>query len=156
MKTYESTSLDDTRDAARALVARVAERAQERSTATVVGLRGELGAGKTAFAKAVAEALGVRETVTSPTFVIEKIYKLDAAQPFGHLVHIDAYRLEGGAELTTLGWSGTVAEPGNLVLVEWPERVADVLPDDTLFIDFEALTESGAEETRRITIHDDE
>src|SRR3989338_7645376 len=61
--------------------------------ATFVTLQGELGAGKTAFTQAVARALDVTETVTSPTFVLEKIYLLNGRQ-FKRLIHIDAYRLE--------------------------------------------------------------
>src|ERR1700754_3179272 len=66
--------------------------------ATLVTLTGELGAGKTTFTQSLARALGVTDTVTSPTFVLEKIYSLpDSTQGFTRLVHIDAYRLSGGA-----------------------------------------------------------
>src|SRR3989338_11057767 len=63
--------------------------------ATLVTLAGELGAGKTAFTQAVAKALGVEESVTSPTFVLEKIYGLTKSV-FERLIHIDAYRLQKG------------------------------------------------------------
>jgi len=59
--------------------------------ATVVGLYGDLGAGKTFFTQVVAKTLGVEENIVSPTFVIEKIYEL-VGQKFSHLIHIDAYR----------------------------------------------------------------
>jgi len=104
--------------------------------ATLVTLSGELGAGKTAFTKEVARALGVEESVTSPTFVLEKIYSLrrrtgqlpeDGA--FQRLIHIDAYRLEGGRELAPLGFEELMKAPGNLILLEWPEKVADALPE---------------------------
>lgn len=96
--------------------------------ATLVTLSGELGAGKTAFTKAVAQAYGVEDVVTSPTFVLEKIYTLPREAPFSALVHIDAYRLEKGADLAPLGFDGLMREAGNLVLLEWPERVEDTLP----------------------------
>ena len=101
--------------------------------ATLVTLSGELGAGKTAFTKAVAKALGIEETVTSPTFVIEKIYSLPRelggpTPKFARLVHIDAYRLESGADLSPLGFDELMKDPSNLVLLEWPEMVADALP----------------------------
>src|SRR3989344_1884541 len=100
------------------------------SGATLVTLSGELGAGKTALVRAVAKALGVEEAVTSPTFVLEKIYKLGhPMSKFGWLVHIDAYRLGGGAELASLGFDELMNESGNLILLEWPERVAEVLPE---------------------------
>lgn len=100
--------------------------------ATFVTLSGELGAGKTAFAKAVARALGVEVVVTSPTFVLEKIYVLPrsrSAKPaFERFVHIDAYRLSGGSELAQLGFDELMRDASNLVMLEWPERVADALP----------------------------
>src|SRR5689334_7666432 len=68
------------------------------SGATLVTLTGELGAGKTSFTQGVARALGIEESVTSPTFVLEKVYEL-ADHGFKRLVHIDAYRLESGAAL---------------------------------------------------------
>ncbi len=97
--------------------------------ATLVTLSGELGAGKTSFAQGVASALGITEHVTSPTFVLEKIYVLPQnMRGFSKLVHIDAYRLKGGSELAALGFQELLQDPGNLILLEWPERVADVLP----------------------------
>jgi tRNA threonylcarbamoyladenosine biosynthesis protein TsaE len=96
--------------------------------ATLVTLSGELGAGKTAFTKAVAKALGIEEEVTSPTFVLEKIYLLGTGAVFKRLVHIDAYRLEKGSDLVPLGFDELIQEEGNLILLEWPEKVADALP----------------------------
>jgi len=100
--------------------------------AMLVTLSGELGAGKTAFTKAVAHALGVEEVITSPTFVLEKIYLLPpnkgSLTSFIRLIHIDAYRLEKGADLTALGFDELLQDAGNLILLEWPEKVADALP----------------------------
>jgi len=95
--------------------------------AMLVTLSGELGAGKTAFTKAVARALGVEEIVTSPTFVLEKIYLLPDKKLFKRLIHIDAYRLEKGADLIPLCFDKLMQDSGNLILLEWPERVADAL-----------------------------
>lgn len=97
------------------------------SHATLITLSGELGAGKTTFTQQIALALGVEEHVTSPTFVLEKIYDL-TGEVFKRLVHIDAYRLEKGADLTPLGFTALMSDPGNLIVLEWPERVADALP----------------------------
>lgn len=98
-------------------------------SATLVTLSGELGAGKTAFAKAIAAALGIKDAVTSPTFVLEKIYLLGSeASKFERLVHIDAYRLESGNELAPLGFDELMKDNKNLVLLEWPEKVGIALP----------------------------
>lgn len=99
-----------------------------REGAALVTLSGELGAGKTAFTKAAARALGVEETVTSPTFVLEKIYLLPQGGAFKRLVHIDAYRLEKGSDLAPLGFDELMRDAGNLIMLEWPEKVQDALP----------------------------
>ncbi|MDB5265385.1 MAG: hypothetical protein JWM39_98 [Parcubacteria group bacterium] len=100
------------------------------ASATLVTLSGELGAGKTSFTQGVASALGISEAVTSPTFVLEKIYELpeDASHGFKRLVHIDAYRLESGRSLPPLGFDELMQDKHNLILLEWPEQVADGLP----------------------------
>jgi len=98
-----------------------------KESATLVTLEGELGAGKTAFVKAAAKALRVDELVTSPTFVLEKIYQL-ASQPFARLVHIDAYRFDKGSDLAPLGFNELMKDTHNLVMLEWPERVRGALP----------------------------
>ena len=103
-------------------------------TATLITLSGELGAGKTTFSQMVGEELGVTETMASPTFVLEKIYDLTDVQGFQKLVHIDAYRLKGEEELALLGWSRLLEEPGNIILLEWPEMVAEALPKHRLAI----------------------
>jgi tRNA threonylcarbamoyladenosine biosynthesis protein TsaE len=122
--------------------------------ATVIALSGELGAGKTTFAQGVARALGVGGVVASPTFVIEKVYELQSSPPAGgwrHLVHIDAYRLKSAQELELLGWKELVADAGNLILLEWPERVAELVPQDAIRIEFDI-----AGEGRTITINGEE
>ena len=111
--------------------------------ATVVALSGDLGSGKTTFAQGIAKALGVEETVTSPTFVIEKIYELQAqpfdiaqGKKFSHLIHIDAYRLKDEHELEVLGWKEIIADPSNLIVIEWPEKVAVIIPENAIRISF--------------------
>ena len=100
---------------------------------TLVTLSGELGAGKTAFTKTVAHALGVEEIVTSHTFVLEKNYPL-SGQLFKRLIHIDAYRLEKGEDLAPLGFDELMQDSGNLILLEWPEKVARALPEPSVKI----------------------
>lgn len=116
-------------------------------SATVVALEGDLGSGKTSFVQALARALGVKGEVTSPTFVVEKVYKLEG-RAFSHLVHIDAYRIESSAELVHLGWNELIADRGNLIVVEWPERIADILPANKKTVSFQFVDET----TRHIQI----
>jgi len=108
----------------------------QREHASLVTLKGELGAGKTAFTKVVARALGVEEIVNSPTFVLEKIYLLSDSRPFKRLIHIDAYRLTQGSDLAPLGFDELMQDAGNLILLEWPEKVADALPKSSVEISF--------------------
>jgi tRNA threonylcarbamoyladenosine biosynthesis protein TsaE len=115
--------------------------------ATVVALSGELGSGKTAFVKCVAKTLGVHEDITSPTFVIQKRYELKDRQ-FFNLIHIDAYRLNSFKELESLRWQEILDNDNNLVFVEWPERVAEIIPNNARKINFEFIDES----TRKINI----
>ena len=117
--------------------------------ATVVGLYGDLGAGKTTFVQAAATALGVKETVNSPTFLIFKKYQLlVTSSRYSFLVHIDAYRLKYSDELRRLRFDELLADPTNLILIEWADRVADILPPDHRKISFEFVDE----DTRSITI----
>lgn len=138
---YISQSIDETQKIADDFLARLTPFADK---ATVVGLSGNLGAGKTAFTKCVAKSLGVEDTVTSPTFVIEKIYELQN-QKFTHLIHIDAYRLESGEELLNLGWQRIISDSKNLILIEWPEMVESVMPEH-IKINLKALETEGSHE----------
>lgn len=106
----------------------------------VVALEGDLGAGKTAFAQEVGKILGVAENLHSPTFVIEKIYKIDW-KGFKNLIHIDAYRLEKESELLHIGWEEITKEKENLILLEWPENVAGIIPADARRIYFKFIDE---------------
>jgi tRNA threonylcarbamoyladenosine biosynthesis protein TsaE len=111
--------------------------------ATVVALSGDLGAGKTAFVKGAAQALGVTEHVTSPTFVIMKIYPLRGA--FKRLVHIDAYRLKGEHHLKVLGWDEILADPANLIFIEWPGVAGGAIPQGALRLSFRYSEDDGRE-----------
>lgn len=114
--------------------------------ATVVTLSGELGAGKTAFTKQAARLLGITETITSPTFILEKIYTIVDGAPvqsrFARLIHIDAYRLNGAEDLKALDFENILADPKNLVFIEWPERVASGIPRVAAELIFEHVNET--------------
>lgn len=96
--------------------------------ATLITLQGDLGAGKTAFTKELAAFLGITEHITSPTFVLAKEYDLQD-QEFETLIHIDAYRLEGDESLKPINFEELLQNPNNLIVLEWPERVEEELPE---------------------------
>jgi tRNA threonylcarbamoyladenosine biosynthesis protein TsaE len=121
---------------------------KKEKNATVVALFGDLGSGKTTFVQQVAKIMNVKDRVTSPTFVVLKIYTVDHSD-FDHLIHIDAYRLDGGHELEILGWEQYINNPRNLICIEWPEKVKEVLPQRIHALTFTFIDES----TREIEIH---
>ncbi len=121
----------------------------ERDSAGIILLSGDLGAGKTAFVKELADCLHIKEEITSPTFVIQKEYSVrDSTSSFKKLIHIDAYRLERKEELEYLGWDDLICNPENLILIEWPEKVVGIEIPHALHIYFE----STRGDERRVSI----
>lgn len=108
-----------------------------RDRAVVLALHGHLGAGKTALVQEIAAHLGVREHVTSPTFVLMKSYTAEHPA-FARLVHVDAYRIASESELEKLGFRDILARGKTLVCVEWPERIPGLLPSTALHLSLEA------------------
>lgn len=100
----------------------------------VVSLSGDLGAGKTTLAQAICEGYGVSESVTSPTYAL--VHRYDAEK--SPVYHVDLYRLDNESQLTNIGWDDLLAERA-IVIVEWPERAGNRMPDDHLHIDIEYL-----------------
>jgi tRNA threonylcarbamoyladenosine biosynthesis protein TsaE len=129
MNMITSTSVEDTLDIGR----RLGSAAQLND---VIALTGTLGAGKTHLAKGIAAGLQVNDTrvVNSPTFVLVNEYAGRL-----HMYHVDAYRLAGCAELAALGFEDMCAA-GGLVVIEWADKVQDLLPADSLSI---TLTVTG-------------
>jgi tRNA threonylcarbamoyladenosine biosynthesis protein TsaE len=115
--------------------------------AIVVLLEGDLGSGKTTFTQFLAQELGVKNYITSPTFVLMKKYvtRGASAEWVKNLIHIDAYRLNSGQDLLNLGWSEIVSNPANLIVVEWPEKVADLFTGQEAKINFKFVDEKTRE-----------
>ncbi len=107
--------------------------------AIVITLEGDLGAGKTTLTQEIARNLGIKENLISPTFVIMKNYEIKGTH--SQLVHIDAYRLNSHQEILTLGWNEIISNPNNIVIVEWPEMIKEVIPEDVLDIYLEHVSE---------------
>jgi len=104
--------------------------------ALVVALQGELGSGKTTFIQGLGEALGIKEKILSPTFVIMKHFNILTFKHFNNLYHLDCYRLESAKDLAELGLVEILAGKNNLVVIEWAERIASILPVDTVWLVF--------------------
>jgi tRNA threonylcarbamoyladenosine biosynthesis protein TsaE len=138
-----SRSLDETSKIAHGWLEAVSLKYKDSDKALVVGLSGHLGAGKTAFVKAVAKILGVSESVTSPTFVLMKFYKTNSAfDKWQNLVHLDLYRLEKKEELKALDLPKVINNKNNLIMIEWPENVGLEVDEQ---INFRALEEGSIE-----------
>jgi tRNA threonylcarbamoyladenosine biosynthesis protein TsaE len=137
----------------------------------VILLTGELGAGKTVFVRGLAHGLGVRGRITSPTFVLMRIYRAHSRKPIagsrrggasklsafssrlsalGFLVHVDAYRVRDARELEAIGLSEWIGRPDTVVAIEWGERVYQRLRDCVIRV---ILTQkTGDQSTRAIRI----
>lgn len=110
----------------------------KRNSAAVVALEGDLGAGKTTFVQGFARALGVKENVLSPTFVLMKVYKV-GCQMSGvrcypkHLIHIDCYRLDSPQDLLHLGFKDLLKDKDAIILIEWADRIKKIIPTKNIF-----------------------
>lgn len=131
------------------VIEEVLKRAQEITAhAAVVTLSGDLGAGKTTCTQQLAQHLGVTEPVVSPTFGIMKGYELAGNEYFDQLVHIDAYRIEDISETGPLRFVELFKQPRTLICLEWPEKIAGIVPDNKVTV---AITSAAGEE-REVTI----
>ena len=125
---YTSRSVEDTMELAENLES-------EKFPGMVICLDGELGSGKTAFVKGFAKALGLNETITSPTFSLVKEY-LNGEMP---LFHMDVYRLDDTND--EFGLSDYLNQDG-VCIIEWPEMIKDQLPEERLDIKFKVIDEN--------------
>jgi tRNA threonylcarbamoyladenosine biosynthesis protein TsaE len=100
----------------------------------IICLDGELGSGKTVFAKGIANAIGIKENITSPTFTIIKEYEGELP-----LYHMDVYRLDGNTDGIGIDEYFT---KGGVVVIEWSESIKSILPDERLEIKFKVIDEN--------------
>ena len=101
----------------------------------IIGLIGDLGAGKTVFAKGLAVGLGIKDTITSPTFVLMKIYQIrDPRSAIRNLVHIDAYRAKNPQDIIAIGAEEYFQRSDTVATIEWADKIKIILPSKTKFI----------------------
>lgn len=123
MKTIKINTLDSINDAAHEFIAQMGDE-------TVYAFYGEMGAGKTTFINALCKELGVEDdTTNSPSFSIINEYRSDTTAEL--IYHFDLYRLESIEEAFDIGVEDYF-DSGALCFLEWPERIADILPNDTI------------------------
>ncbi|MDD5083641.1 MAG: tRNA (adenosine(37)-N6)-threonylcarbamoyltransferase complex ATPase subunit type 1 TsaE [Candidatus Moranbacteria bacterium] len=119
------------------------------SSGAVIALSGDLGAGKTTLTQGLLSGLGVAGPYTSPTFVIMKQYDIspEAHKGIRRAYHADAYRI-GTQEMLSIGWEEWMEDPAGIVIAEWPERIADIIPESAISLSLQWLDETR----RRIVI----
>ena len=132
--------------------------------ALVMALEGELGAGKTTFVQGFARGLKLENKITSPTFVLFKIYPIRPfeipqdrqaqGRPlriksfFRQMIHVDCYRLRDHKDLAAIGFKEEIRNKENIILVEWSDRVQPILPERHIKVHIDHLSENE----RKITI----
>ncbi len=101
-----------------------------------VALTGDLGSGKTTFTKAVAHHLNIKDTITSPTFNIMKLYSIPKNKQLlsNKLCHVDAYRLDNKKDLSELDIKSYIQSLNTITIIEWAEKIKNILPKNTIFI----------------------
>lgn len=132
MKRY-SNSLIHTKKIAQELAKEVL--ASPHKKTVVVGLIGDLGSGKTTFVKSFASGLGIRSSITSPTFLIQKKYKIKRSG-FLSFLHVDAYRIKKISELYTIGFKSELSNNQNIIVIEWADMIKKLLPKKMIWISF--------------------
>lgn len=144
-------NFEETQNLAKDFMGQILGKPEQRDRALVIALEGDLGGGKTTFAQGLAQGLGIKENLASPTFVLIKKYDI----PISHspsanryLYHIDCYRLNKAWQMQELGFEEIINSPQNIVAIEWPEKIAEILPKDKITIKFEFIDENK----RKITI----
>ena len=111
----------------------------------ILALTGDLGSGKTTFVQGLAQGLGIKGRIISPTFIIMRQYKIRPPtlhhSPFANFYHVDFYRLEEDLEeeIVNLGLADIWGQKGNIVAIEWAEKIKKSLPTISKWIEFECL-----------------
>jgi tRNA threonylcarbamoyladenosine biosynthesis protein TsaE len=102
-------------------------------------LKGDLGAGKTTFSQGFLRGLEVKGAITSPTFVVMKQYDVkNKTLDIKNIYHIDTYRVES-VDVLALGWEEIIKDKKNVILVEWPEKIKDIIPAEAIWLEFELV-----------------
>jgi len=157
LKKIITKSSKETKDVAKKLIREWLELNSSKNL--VICLEGNLGGGKTTFVQGLAEGLGIKETVNSPTFLIMKKYtspdrkrtsvcSLSLETKKYNLYHFDCYRISSYQEILDLGFEEIISDKNNIIAIEWPEKIKKILPKERINIKFRFVDEK----TRKIKI----
>ena len=139
---------EETKEFAKVLLKEWLKTNKAKNSNWLVCLYGDLGSGKTTFVQGLAEELLVKETVNSPTFLIMKKYSsLKKDNKKYNLYHFDCYRISDYKEILDLGWEEIINGENNIIVIEWPGKIEDILPKKRLNLKFEFVDEN----TRKIS-----
>ncbi|MFZ1720020.1 MAG: tRNA (adenosine(37)-N6)-threonylcarbamoyltransferase complex ATPase subunit type 1 TsaE [Candidatus Moraniibacteriota bacterium] len=138
-QTFTTHSAEETREVGRNF-------ARTLKPGTLVCFEGNLGAGKTTFIQGLLEGLGAEKPFVSPTFILMKQYDLTMPTESGikYIYHADAYRL-GAPEFREIGFEEWISDPDGVTLLEWPNRIAELLPEKRIEISLRTLSENERE-----------
>lgn len=140
METFETHSVEESKSLARKF-------ASSLPSGATICLYGDLAAGKTTFTQGLGEYFGISR-MTSPTFIIMQQYPIGHKHHINYLYHLDFYRLSSLEEARSFDLEEIWADPKNLVVIEWPERISGHLPRIRYDIHFETISDT----VRKITI----
>lgn len=141
---FTTSSPTETQQLAGEILSKVKDR-------NIICLYGELGSGKTTFVQGLAKALGIKERTPSPTFVLIKEYEVESKRQkkilqlescnLKRLIHIDCYRINSQKDIKSVDLEEFWQDKGNLVIIEWADRIKTILPKERLDIRFEYVSE---------------
>ncbi len=133
---YTTTSDQETKKIASEFI----QKLKDEENPVIIALHGELGAGKTTFTQGLAEGLGITDKVLSPTFIVMRQHPVPESKKT--LYHLDLYRLDEKQSLEELGLHDLFSDPEAIVVIEWPEKLSNHLPTNTITITLESLSEN--------------
>jgi tRNA threonylcarbamoyladenosine biosynthesis protein TsaE len=111
----------------------------------IIGLIGDLGGGKTTFIQGLALGLKIKEQISSPTFVVFKKYRVSSHKKIKWLQHFDLYRIKNAEELLDLGFDEIINQTNSVSVIEWADRVFEILPKNYLKISFRYIGKNSRE-----------
>ncbi|MFA6183850.1 MAG: tRNA (adenosine(37)-N6)-threonylcarbamoyltransferase complex ATPase subunit type 1 TsaE [Parcubacteria group bacterium] len=115
------------------------EFAQNVKGGDIICLKGGLGAGKTTFTQGFLKTLGAEGALTSPTFIVMKKYSLKKnSYKVKNIYHIDTYRVES-EDILDLGWKELIGNKENIIIIEWPEKIKNIIPFRAVWLNFELI-----------------